>query len=67
MASEKTITDAQVGLFALEGTINALLASYEEEHKGIEFGYTAFVERTQEKKPQIRLTAKLTPDYAHRD
>ncbi|MBO7314537.1 MAG: hypothetical protein J6U49_02610 [Alistipes sp.] len=64
--NEKTITDAQLGLVALTSTINNLLASYEEEYKGIEFGYTAFVDH-ESGKPSIRLTAKLNEDYAHRD
>ena len=64
--SEKTITDAQIGLVALTGTINNLLASYEEEYKGVEFGYTAFVDH-EGGKPSIRLTAKLSEDYEHRN
>jgi hypothetical protein len=63
---EKTITDAQVGLVALTGTINTLLASFEEEYQGVEFAYTAFICH-DEGKPQIRLTAKLTEDYEHRN
>ncbi len=57
-----TITDAQIGLKALTDTINNLLASYEEEHKGVEFGYAAFVDH-EGGKPTIRLTAKLSENY----
>lgn len=60
--TEKTITDAQVSLKALTNTINNLLASYEEEYKGVEFGYAAFVDH-ENGKPTIRLTAKLSEDY----
>lgn len=57
MDNNKTITEAQTILKAMERVISEQMAEYEQEY-GIEFAYTAFVER-EGGKPKIRLTAKL--------